>query len=498
MKSLWLALFVLLLSSQSIAGFTVCSSIIPLEANATLLATQLLPGEIVSSAFHMLPRSRFAVGTAALQPYGGAGYVDVVGGRFVIEDFLTGEVNLSLTAPGYDGKPTALRELTVSPDGRYVAATGGPIFGGPVLMYDTQELKLLHSEAEYRYDHDGYVAQMMQAIRLGMDGQSAYQNFWNGLPGRDELARMYRLNRNAVAQWLITNFERTTGRPSRAEMIPAIGVQFRSDSQSYLVNTGHSVSIRNSQDGAELNRITLYSDLAPPQIDPPSSHFLGYGKFVCAISRHFLTLWDASDGLYLDGIRAPGVIDESTSRFITTSPLGDFIAVSYDINGTIHQVVFTQGVDGEKKPILKQAFAYPGTSIAFSEKQWVSGNPSGLIRVYSLLDNEPLWSFRFTGKYTNGPLAYSSDSRFIAVAGENNNEAAVELWSGVNLQGKQFTFTATPGFTAQVSHLIFSSDRKWLTVTVQEFSTTNPHTISVKAYAIDTERHTVHAANSKG
>ncbi len=496
LKVLAVGLFVLC-GIPFLANALTCGQEVLFYDNSRELRFDSAPNEVPNTSFFMIGGDRFVVGMNTTER--NASHPElrfkVIKGRLVVQQIDEAQTLVSVHPPSMGGKPPHIGELHISPDGKYIAAIGATVYGGPVLMYETGAVELLHTTGEVKNSWDNVVYAFVELFSLAskghpqaiealkqVDPQGIGMSHWKA----DPQAARNRLKDVAPAQ---------TGIPNQSEEVAVRGVQFHPSSQSYLANAGYHASIRDSRTGNEIQQIFLYSKFAPPQKYFSSTYFVDRGNVVAAINPEGTTFWDVEDATYIGALNDPGKIGGLLEP-IVPAPSGQFLSAAYHMEtGNRQRVLYGIHRDEQThRPIPRVEKTYENDSdaptapgIAFAPNEYAVGLDGDRVEIHSATDHSLLWEFETKGNIAAHLMNYSNDGRFLAVPTYEAHRQAVELWSISKRAGIRFTLEEKP-FHQSIANVSFSPDGSWLSLTVLSFVDGMDQMPKMDAYAIDVFR----------
>lgn len=464
-----------------------CVQELAFEGFAREIHLALEKDESPSSPVILLPGRRVAVGTSVLGPADSSGGRSVTGGRLLVHDLAHDEPLVALETPTTEGKPTRMGEVVHSRDGRFLAATGGYLFGGPVLSFEMEpSVRFLRSVQVTVNRAEETLDRLLELLETAYQGSIEAKQTLSRFDYDGRLLRAYQQDPESTKSYLR---ELMLSQQEPSEPIPAMGVDFHPNGGSYLINAG-VVSIRDSLSGNELRRHALNPPSHIEILDPPHYYFLGKGQFVVGVSRVYLTLWDANTGTLLDVQRHDGEIGRDAT-FIHLAP--DRTTLSYWVKtprGPTRQIWSTE-LQGEKTKLVKIAEsvlpsdekrAAPAVALADNQTHALSG-VDGVVEVFR--DGKKVSTIAGGPSRDVKDLALSKSADWLTIIGRDANGEFLEVWALKNPRGVRLRLSpATDGRTRNLHSPSFSLDGGWLGFSMFDVSADN-RDWTTTPYAVD-------------
>ncbi len=489
------AIFAFLVGASAIANAAVtCGDQVRLYDNSSQLSFASAPDEAASTPFLMIGGDRFAVGTHRVEksPEHPQGTFRVTGGRLVVQQIAESETLMSVEPPSLSGKPSHLGALHVSPDGTYMAVTGATRSGGgPVAIYETGAVELLHNTEEVQNSWDPVVHQFIELHRLAEKANPLAIAQLKQMDPTGSLMKVWKADPEGVKEWAKNQASRLTNVANQSRSVPVMGMQFHPSSETYLSQAADHVSIRRSRTGKEIQRIILHSLLGPIQNDQPRTYFVDRGNAIAAISREHVTFWDAEEGSFLGSEKALGELGGVFDPIVPATS-GQFVSAAYKTETARERVLYSihrNTQTKEAKPSVEKVYknsltASTAPGIAFGPNEYAVGIDGKRVEIHSSEDHSLLWEFETSGELGPHLMNYSNDGHFLAVASADGKEQGIELWSTSKKAGLKFNLEEKP-YRRVISSVNFSADGSWLTVTVMTFEDGPDKPYRTEAYAID-------------
>lgn len=474
----------LLIQAQAFASE--CAVEVAFAANVKSIDLRLEPQEFPITPLILLPNNRVAAGTAITEKDDTL----ITGGRFIVADIDSGNIEASIETPTVEGRPTMMRHVDRSNDGKYLTATGGWLFGGPALLYQADPA------FEYRGSHqvtrnliDPAMGNLFNVLKRAAAGnQMAIAEIRQMFPHveSEDIIEAYESDPEGFRREMAKIFSRATGIPADDERIPVMNVHFHPDRQRFLLNAGDSVSIRSARDGREVQRLDLADARVPRSMDPPLVYFLGGGDQVLAYSRQFMTLWDVKSGQALDIQDHAGPTAAVFPRVV--SPDANYFSYVVDKSGPTRQlwrVVERDGDDDGKQLRMVAEYTAPGPfrpgsapTIAFSEKTvYAVGKPGGVVEIrdletHALVDNGELkiGTEQERENMAAPQVAMDLSGQWLVVSAAVRDRDFLELWSLPQRRGVRLRLPGPtePGRERGLSSIEFDPKGEWFSFILSE------------------------------
>lgn len=314
-----------------------CGDVVALRSVGREVVLPLEPGELIYHLNYIAlvgTPLQLVLGTS--QASGGR----VVGGRLVGMTIGEDTPSLSLEIPGGERGPVGVSRVRLSPDGRFLAAMGGAILGGPLVAYDLKAKRIVFSRWSTRNPHTKYREIFRRDLRAALMGDPAAQFTMEsvGLDVKGEVGRfrgMPREEQDALIDSATPLFDQLTAMllgpasESLDENIPTLDADFSPDGTLFLADSLDNIAIRRVTDQGLVQRI--HPDLSFREPLPPGgiSRFFGGGKEIITFHRQgYVGLWDVATGQNAHLLRLDFEIDFETPMPVVVSPQADFFAVS--------------------------------------------------------------------------------------------------------------------------------------------------------------------------
>jgi len=460
------------------------------------IAIPLETDERLASRPLFLPRGRVAIATQLVDAS-----KTVTLGRVLIAEEGADRPLLKLELPEVQGRPTYLRDFSMSMNGRYLGGSmrnNGP---APGLLIDTEEGIEVREPIFQRIDPIADSATIINdrieralngdarsTDELAEDGYNEHhiRCYENDRFGWDELLEA-QLRRD-MRDYVTTNYDLSN-------------IDFHPDGKTYLLTSRHMATIR-SVSNNERRRLLPFASPGEEERRPYSAYFINRGASVVSVSLDALKLWDANSGTFQHEVNLNYADIETVTAPITFSPDRDKMSILMHGPTTTFREVWAvrpkANGDGVRLKRLYRVYskeddldAVPLLALANGDRR-VVGQASGSIQVFRAPGR--WWKFRFGGARTNGPrkldrLEISADGNFVAAAGRNAQRlASLELWSVNEQKGIRVSLpTVDSHFTREVVDLRFAPDSGQLLLMIED---TNRSTGSKKLqpYRIDVYR----------
>jgi WD40 repeat protein len=273
--------------------------------------------------------------------------------------------------------------------------------------------------------------------------------------------------------------------PNKEEAVPVMGVQFHPDSQKFLVNSGESVSIRNSVDGRLLQSFSFNDFGVQHTMDPPLAFFIDKGNQVVAYSRQSMSLWDVKSGQPLDNVQRSDELLEGERP--VSSPNAEYLSfVVKTDEGPVRQI-WSGGENLQlvasyqtEKPKHKRS----APEIAFSGNQiYALSKSPGLVELRDMKTHELIPN----GEIRVGSSSESSEieivgldtdysGKWLVISASTENDLFLELWSIVHRNGVRLRVPkpSTPDRKQYLSRVEFDPSGDWFSVILTEIEKLPP------------------------
>jgi WD40 repeat protein len=462
----------ILVSFRAVGGDLSCGQELALEGAAQRIRLAMEQDEEFATAVVPLPGRRVAVGTRILEPGRGTEQGRrIVGGRLLVHDIATDEPLVALETPTADGNPSSMSELASSPDGRFLAATGGYLFGGPVLTYETDPVVRRIRSVQVEVNRGEEAVEVWLALfEKASSGDEGALERLAVIDRTGEILETYRRAPEQMRDYLRMALVPPDEKPTR---IPAMGVDFHPNGRSYLINAG-IVSIRDSSTGRELRRHPLTVPARLGVLDPPHYKYLGGGDYIAGISRGYLLLWDATTGEFLDAKRHEGELGFEPVLIHTAADRTTLSVWMKTARGAVRQV-WSAERNGERASLVKVAEAvapsdserYPAVALA-DDFRYALSDGGGAVGVYR--GGQLVETIRGSDSRTVTSLALSRSGDWLAIVGQDAAGAFLELWSlpgarGIRLRAEP----SAEGMNRRLHLPTFSSDGSWLSLSAYDY-----------------------------
>ncbi|MCB0404086.1 MAG: hypothetical protein KDD51_04820 [Bdellovibrionales bacterium] len=399
-----------------------CARTFGLEGRALRILLPLQGNERLASPVQVVPNPVRLIYGTAVRPGEGDDNGSVVGGRFLIQSILSATPRLATELPPGTAGPLPVRTLSVSRDYRYATASAGFSVGGPAIVLDLPQNRILRVTneewlSEYRRQRDLFFRLFNQALSgdpaaeqsLAMLGMaSIYAPLRNRLEAgarRLNESQMHTLA-SLIDEWVHDNLRETdhplaivTGGGSFRRS-PTISAEVSGDGQRYGVHVGREVIIRDTQTATEVSRLHFY--LNPYQELPKAIRFSFLSGSNYIVSWHVgqgtnsgrLALWDVDSGYLCHQTKIVPEFVRGLPHAQSMSVHGEYVVVSGDSNeGNVTEVWTRQReITGAWNASLHRlkTFVAPRDAINyyrpvdFSESHYAVGRYDGRIEIYDI------------------------------------------------------------------------------------------------------------------
>ncbi|MEZ4752408.1 MAG: WD40 repeat domain-containing protein [Bdellovibrionota bacterium] len=440
-----------------------CAQSFGLEGRALRVFLPLEGNERLASPLQVVPNPiRLLYGTAVRASEGEeAG--EIIGGRFLIQSITSATPRFSVELSPSATSTLPIRALSISRDYRYATASSGISMGGPAIVLDLPQNRILRVSneewlSEYRRQRDLFFRLFNQALSgdpaaeqsLAMLGMgSIYTPLRNLLeagarrPTEDQMSVLA----THIDKWVHDNLRGTdhplaiiTGSGS-FRRTPTISAEVSEDGKRYGVHVGREVIVRETQTATEVSRLHFYMN--PYQELPKAVRFSFLSGSDYMVSWHTgqgrdrdrLALWDVKSGYLCDQSRIAPSFVRSLSSDRSLSVHGDYIVLSgstpagnvtevwtkqREINGTWNvNLLRLKTFDAPKNA---EGYFRP---VDFSGNHYAVGGYDGRIEIYDIRTN------RLKKILINGHNAPVHQVRYNALGNQlisvSRNETAI--WS---------------------------------------------------------------------